>query len=223
VPNEIRAPISAKHTAHRNVYGNFMEISFATELSITIRTRLTDLFAPHSLDFNNLIDLDACFALLRKMRTSDAMTILKTWTNSWATSHRSHDPGGKLPCLLGCRAQKDSLIHYLQCPYLFSLMQFFNRSTDCNPLVRFGLVKPNLDCLSLICMASAGYHAVRRNVRKTSFRPVDMELTSSDVRRFWTVFAEAFTAEAREHNASCTKFSVPDFLSFLIASDQDQT
>ena len=45
-------------------------------------------------------------------------------------------------------------------------------------------------------------------------------LSSSDVRRFWTVFAEAFTAEAREHNASCTKFSVPDFLNFLIASDQ---
>ena len=184
-----------------------------------IQTRLTDLFAPYSLDFNNSIDLDACFALLRKMRTSDAMTIMKTWTNSLATSHRSHDPVVQ-PCLLGCRSQKDSLIHYLQCPHLFSLMKFFNRSTDGNPLARFGLVEPNLECLSIICSASAGYHAIRRNVRKTGFLPVDKELSSGDIRHFWTVFAEAFSAEAREHNASCAKFSVPDFLNFLIASDQ---
>ena len=111
-------------------------------------------------------------------------------------------------------------MHYLHCPHLYALMKFFNRSTDCNPLIRFGLVEPSLDCFSMICMASAGYHAVRRNVRKTSFRPVDMELSSSDVRRFWTVFAEAVAADAREHNASCTKFSVPDFLNFLIACNQ---
>ena len=103
---------------------------------------------------------------------------------------------------------------------IYSLMKFFSRSTDCNPLIRFGLVEPSLDCFSVICMASAGYHAVRRNVRKTSFKPVDMELSSRDVRVFWTVFAEAFAADAREHNASCTKFSVPDFLNFLIACDQ---
>ena len=141
------------------------------------------------------------FALLGKMRTSDGMTSLTTWTNSWATSHRSHDPGGKLPCLLGRRDQQDSLMHYLHCPHMYSLMKFFNRSTDCNPLIRFGLVEPSLDCFSRICMASAGYHAVRRNVRKTSFKLVDMDLSSSDVRRFWTVFAEAYAADAREHNA----------------------
>ena len=72
----------------------------------------------------------------------------------------------------------------------------------------------------MICMASAGHHAVRRNVRMTSFRPVDMELFSSDVRRFLSVFAEAFATDAREHNASCTKFSVPEFLDFLIVCDQ---
>jgi hypothetical protein len=72
----------------------------------------------------------------------------------------------------------------------------------------------------MICMVSAGYHAVRRNVRQTSFVPVDMELTASDIRRLWTVFAKAFIADAREHNASCTKSPVPDFFNFLIASDQ---
>ena len=199
-----------------------MEIHFASHIRTTIRSRLTDLFAPKSLDFDNSIDLDACFVMLRKMRTCDAMTIMKTWTNSWATSHRSHDPVA-LPCFFGCRAQKDSLIHYLQCPHLFALMKLFNRSTDSNPLIRFGLVEPSLESLSVVCSASAGYHAIRRNVRKTSFAPADIELTSSDICHFWTLFAADFSAEAREHSASCTKFSVPDFLRFLIAADQAPT
>jgi len=125
--------------------------------------------------------------------------------------------------LFDCQSKKDSLIHYLQCPHLFALMKFFNRSTDSNPLIRFGLVEQSLESLSVICSTLAGYHAIRRNVRKTSFALADIELTSGDMRHFWTVFAEAFSAEAREHSASCTKFSVPDFLSFLIVSDQVPT
>ena len=48
----------------------------------------------------------------------------------------------------------------------------------------------------------------------------NMELCVGDVRRFWTVFAEAFTAEAGELCLQCTSFSVPKFLSFLIEVDQ---
>ena len=108
-------------------------------------------------------------------------------------------------------------------PTSFPLDGVFNRSTDSNPLIRFGLVEPSLESLSVVCSASAGYHAIRRNVRKTSFAPADTELTSGDIRRFWTLFAEAFSAEAREHSASCTKLSVPDFSRFLIAADQAPT
>jgi hypothetical protein len=186
---------------------------------MTIRTRLIDLFAPFTLDFDNPIHLDSCIALLRKMRPSKAMQVLKTWTNSWATSHRSHDPT-ILPCLLGCKAHTDSLIHYLQCPHMYSLMKFFDRSTDENPLIRFGLVNPSLNCLAIICCTSAGYHAVRRHVRRFQPTLTNMELCVGDVRRFWTVFAEAFTAEAGELCLQCTSFSVPKFLSFLIEVDQ---
>ena len=56
------------------IYDKFMKIHFVSDISMTIRTRLADLFAPYSLDFDTLIDLDACFALLRKMQASDAMT-----------------------------------------------------------------------------------------------------------------------------------------------------
>jgi len=97
------------------------------------------------------------------------------------------------------------------------------KEKDSTPLIRSGLVEPSLESLSVICSTSAGYHAIRRNVRQTSFAPTDIELTSGEMRHFWTVFAEVFSAEAREHSASCTKFSVPDFLSFLIVSDQVPT
>jgi len=228
------------------IYSKFMKMHFASDICKTIQTRLIDLFAPFTLDFDNLINLDLCIALLRKMPAGKAITILKTWANSWATSHRSHDPI-ILPCLLGCKAKPDSLIHYLQCPHLYALMKFFYRSTDDNPLIRFGLVNPSLESLSIVCCASAGYHAVRRNVRKTGCVHLprentalfqenalfllqrganlesDKELSVGDVRHFWTVFAEAFSAEARERSAPFTRFSVASFLRFLVDLDQAPT
>ena len=204
------------------IYGKFMKMHFTSNIRMTIQARLVDLFAPFTLDFDSLINLDSCFALLRRMGAGKAITVLKTWTNSWATSHRSHDPT-ILPCLLGCKAKPDSLIHYLQCPHLYALMKFFYCSTDENPLIRFGLVNPSLDSLSIICCASAGYHAIRRSVRKKCITLTDKELNIGDIRWFWTVFAEAFSAEARERSAPFTRFSVASFFKFLIDADQEPT
>ena len=40
---------------------------------------------------------------------------LKTWLDGLVTSHgMQEDP--ILPCLLGCRDQKDTLMHYIMCP-----------------------------------------------------------------------------------------------------------
>ena len=47
-----------------------------------------------------------------------------------------------------------------------------------------------------------------------------MELCVGVVRHFWTVFAEAFTAEAGELCLQCTSFSVPKFLDSLIDDNQ---
>ena len=122
--------------------------------------------------------------------------------------------------IIGCKAHTDSLVHYLHCPHMYSLMKFFNRSTDENPLIRFGLVNPSLDCLAISCCTSAGYHAIRRSVRRFQPTLTNIELCVGDVRRFWTVFAEAFTAEAGELCLQCTSFSVPKFLDFLVDDNQ---
>ena len=49
-----------------------------------------------------------------------ATQVLKTWINSWATSHRFHERI-RLPCLLGCGSD-DSLHHYLRCQRLWDLI-----------------------------------------------------------------------------------------------------
>ena len=99
-------------------------------------------------------------------------------------------------------------------------MKLFNKSTDENPLIRFGLVNPRLDCLAIICCTSARYHAVRRSVRRFQPTLTNMELRVGDVRHFGTLFAEAFTAEAGELCLQCTIFSVPKFLDSLIDDNQ---
>ena len=101
-----------------------------------------------------------------------------------------------------------------------SLMKFYARSTDENPFIRFGLVNPSFDSLAIICCTSAGYHAIRRRVRRFQPTLTNMELCAGDVRRFWTVFAEAFTAEAGELCLQCTSFSVPKFLDFQVDDNQ---
>ena len=123
-------------------------------------------------------------------------------------------------CLLRCKVHTGSLIHYLHCPHMYSLMKFFNRSTDENPLIRFGLVNPSLDSLAIICCTSAGYHAIRRSVRRFQPTLTNMELCVGDVWRFGTVFAEAFTAEAGKLCLQCTSFSFPKFLDFLVDDNQ---
>ena len=112
------------------------------------------------LDFENIINIDICLAEAKKLGQTAFMAVLRTWINSWATSHRSHDPT-ILPCLLGCMEGKDSLQHYIHCPHLFALMRYHNCTVSEDPLSRFGLVRPSLDSLNILCSTFAGYHSVR--------------------------------------------------------------
>jgi len=58
--------------------------------------------------------LDPALHLLSLMRPFEVMQVIKTWSNSWATTFRFHE-AGRLPCLLGCPDEPDSLDHYAFC------------------------------------------------------------------------------------------------------------
>jgi len=86
----------------------------------TIPRRLTKLYHPFVLDFQNVISLESCFATLRKNNISVSVKVLKGWCNGWATSKRYHEDK-LLPCLFGCSNCKDELGHSLQRSHLFAL------------------------------------------------------------------------------------------------------
>ena len=129
----LRACLSTSLTFRKcmEIYGKCMEMCFPSHIRMLSRARLSDLFSPFALDFDNQVNLDSCFALLPKMRAGKAITVLKTWANSWVTCHRSHDQT-ILPRLRGCKAHSDLLIHYFQCLHMcmYALMKFFYRSYD---------------------------------------------------------------------------------------------
>ena len=80
----------------------------------------------HAIDFcgdKNEINSDGVSAGLecaKSLPCTLATQILKSWINSWATSHRFHERI-RLPCLLGCGGA-DSLHHYLKCQRLWDLV-----------------------------------------------------------------------------------------------------
>jgi hypothetical protein len=174
------------------------------------------LFQPYELDFQQAILLDRCWGTLKKCRVADAVKVIKTWVNGWATSYRYHE-GVLLPCLFGCTDCKDELRHYFNCPHLFALWSFLADNVSSDPLVRWGLIRPEPDeFLPIVCVFS-GYHAIRREFKRKSdfFINNQSVLTGPQIRVAWTVFAEAFFVEAREVTLNCRRFSVPSFLSFL--------
>ena len=57
---------------------------------------------------------------------------------------------------------------------------------------------------------------MRSAIRRGEYPLSDSELSIRQVWRLWSVFAEAYSAEAGEVALSHRKFSLPQFLSFLI-------
>ena len=178
--------------------------------------RLTSLYQPFTFDFNNSISLAASLMQLKRNRVADVMKVLKSWCNGWATSYRYHEDI-KLPCLFGCVNCADSMHHYMQCPHLFALCKYLCPSTSEDPLIRWGLRNCSSETYKQIACMYSGYHAVRRHFKNSgvSFIHNMMNIDGASLRTSWTVFVEAFCAEARELNVHTVKFSVATFLHFL--------
>jgi len=199
------------------MYSKLMETFFACDIKDQLVIRLTNMFAPYDLDFVNAINLASCINSLKSLRCVDSMRILKTWANGWATSYRMHDPI-LLPCLFGCVGRPDDLCHYVQCPHLYALCKYLRTDSSENPLIRLGLSQPCTETLQLQCCVYSGYHAIRRTVRSGELVLSDSsDLCNRQIWRLWSVFAEAVAADSSEFSVCYRKFSLPQFISFLVA------
>ena len=77
-------PLPGSEILHVNpiqkmIYGKFMKMHFASDIRMTIRSRLIDLLVPFSFDIDNQIA--PCIALLPNVRAGKAITVSETWIN----------------------------------------------------------------------------------------------------------------------------------------------
>ena len=107
--------------------------------------------------------------------------------------------------------------HYLQCPHLYALWVFLAGGASEDPLSRWGLINPDKLTMHYISCIFGGYHAIRHDLRtNTSFFEYSQRvLTPAQLRRAWSVFADAFKVEARELSVLCRQFSLCEFLSTI--------
>ena len=98
---------------------------------------------------------------LKSRKPHEVIQIMRTWYNSWATTHRFKEEL-RLPCLFGCLGKPDSLPHYASCPrirYLMSLM--LGVPTWWPGFGDLGTRDPNEIALKNVSCMYYAYHAVR--------------------------------------------------------------
>lgn len=181
------------YQAHlRNIYPSDLDIVLQRRLKST----LGDAFSQGGLD--------SALQCLGRLPTHEVVQVLKTWSNSWATSHRFHE-SQRLPCLLGCESGLDSLVHYAFCPVIRDIVcQKVGLPGTWPGIDKLGtssLSEVSLKCIACVYYA---YHAVkfssevRSAVRTAAANSGDVVSSTLVVDSATTIsiFSGAFSASA---------------------------
>jgi len=108
------ARMQVQGIAAKELMGSIYPSDIASVLQRRLRRILGSSFNPGSLD--------SALQLLPELKPFQVMQVIKTWSNAWATTHRFHE-SGRLPCLLGCPNEPDSLDHYAFCTRMQGIIQ----------------------------------------------------------------------------------------------------
>ena len=89
---EIReAPSNDTQSLQTITYKNLLASAFRLNVvNETIFKRVRTIFQPYDISETG-IDINSALSICIGLQKHDAMRILKTWCNSWATSHRLHE------------------------------------------------------------------------------------------------------------------------------------
>ena len=141
------------------------------------------------------------------------MKVIKTWFNAWTTSSRMGGAHYIYPCLFGCNDSCDRLGHYLICPLMFSLCKFMHRDFSIHPTDTWGLNSLDKGTIIHMCCVFSAYHATAAHVKQNHdiYGTADQsqKLLIQYQRRTWSIFAEAYDAEARDFGISCPRYTLP--------------
>ena len=168
------------HNVQAVCYKELLKHAFPPNIDSTIYTRVRKIFDAYTIE-DNALELDQAKTLLRSCRQHDSMRVLKTWTNSWATTHRFHK-SGRLPCLMGYPDEPDSLDYYAFCariqsiiilsvagfppsppvPTVPSSLELGTVGCRWNGPIYLGLDDPcrlNLQCMHVLCVPYSQVHS----------------------------------------------------------------
>ena len=98
---------------------------------------------------------------------------------------------------------------------MYAFQRFLLAEVSSDPLVRFGFKDPSLQSMRISSCLFSAYHAVKAKVRSGIIDVHEDTMTSPTIRVIWSVFAEAFAAEAGGLRVATRAFSLPKFISFL--------
>ena len=188
------------------IYRCLVTCAYPAVVEQTVTTRIRNIFRPFQVTADTL-EISSAFKILASTRMHDAMRVLKTWVNSWATSHRSHE-SVQHRCLFGCDDARDSMNHYVMCPILFAITRQLVPATPACPLKRIGLIDPSKESILCVACAFSGYHAVKRACSELSIK--DGTLTFGQRFAAHTIFCDFFWTEALDNGLRCKHFR-PDF------------
>ena len=184
-----------------------------------MQARISDMFSPYLVDWKNInftASLDACKAL----HVGNSVKIIKTWLNGWHTSSRCQAVQ-PFPCLFGCHGAQDNLHHYIICPELYGLCKFLYRDLSHHPLYRFGLYNPSHELMVHLCCMYGAYHTLIKYVNSHS----DIYMQNLEIlligprNKAWSVFAEAYDADARDFGVSTPHYSLAAWINWNINFD----
>ena len=176
-----------------------MKCAFPNTLHGTVVRRMHK-FGILDVSQHSIPDFDNACAIMRKLRKHDAMCVIKTWTNSWSTSYRYHEPV-LLPCLLGCQEGKDDLSHYVDCIQIQIILDALIRHPPSTPLERIGLQHVTRDLILTCAAVFSAYHAVKRSHFITGLNGSPLISEQGIVAQ--RIFAEAFQASADDAGLIC--------------------
>ena len=157
-----------------------------------LRTRMATLCPGYIFNYVQL--QDDLFARLQDYSIEKKVMVLRSICNGWATSYRYHETV-RLPCLFGCkllhpvdqrkRGQRDDMVHYLGCPFLWKLVETLTGEYFCFISDRLGVGRH--DGVEGIILAHHLYHFLKMGRKQeatqvTSWR--QLALVHDSVLRF---------------------------------------
>ena len=130
------------------------------------------------------------------------MKIIKTWLNGWHSRSRCQ-AAQPFPCLFGCRGAQDNLHHYIICPELDGLCKFLYRG-----------LSHLLELMVHLCCMYGAYHVLIKyvNCHHDIYIENCEQLVIGPRQKAWSVFAEAYHADARDFGVSVPHYSLPPYI-----------